>query len=306
MGSLQETVPETLTLPEVRSQAEAFLKEHTFPSTKQEAWRFTDLTPILSVPFRAKSTPVTVDAAALSEVQMPEAIARLVVVNGQFNATLSDVNQLPDGVVVGNLADLYAGDMAAKLTQRLAQSGGGHEVFTALNTAGFQDGAVVWVPRNRVIEAPIQVVYLSIAQVEPTLTCPRCLVVAESGSSLTLVEDFWGAGTEDQFNNSVTEIWADDSAQVAHIRLQREGTGTFHLGKTTVTQGRDSRYASTAITLGARLSRHTVEVYQTAQKYIKYIADETYNVTSKFNYFRPKSAGISPQALVSHFTMVVE
>ncbi|NER80218.1 MAG: Fe-S cluster assembly protein SufD, partial [Leptolyngbya sp. SIO1D8] len=41
------------------------------------------------------------------------------------------------------------------------------------------------------------------------------------------------------------------------------GTGTFHLGKTTVTQGRDSRYASTAITLGARLSRHTVEVYQT-------------------------------------------
>jgi Fe-S cluster assembly protein SufD len=89
------------------------------------------------------------------------------------------------------------------------------------------------------------------------------LVLAEAGSALTLVEDFFGASNSDHFNNSVTEIWADDNAQVTHVRLQREGTGTFHIAKTAITQGRDSRYTAIPVTLGARLSRHNLEVYQT-------------------------------------------
>ena len=263
LATLQGNMTDPLTFPAVRSKAEALLKEHTFPSTKQEAWRFTDLTPMLSVPFEASAASLEVETSILSAVQMPEAGARLVLVNGQFSAALSDVEALPAGVVVGSLTDLDTGAMQASLAARFAQAAGGHEIFTALNTVGFQDAAVVWVPPNQVIEAPIQVVYLSIDQATPTITCPRCLVVAESGSALTLVEDFWGPGTQDQFNNSVTEIWADENAQVTHVRLQREGAGTFHIGKTTVTQGGGSRYLSTAVTLGARLSRHNLEVYQT-------------------------------------------
>jgi Fe-S cluster assembly protein SufD len=131
-----------------------------------------------------------------------------------------------------------------------------------LNTAGFQDAAVVYVPRNQVVEQPIQVVYLSVARGEPIMASPRCLVIAESGSAVTVVEDFFGAQDRDHFNNSVTEVWADDNAQVTHVRLQREGAGTFHIGKTAITQGRDSRYTIIPVTLGARISRHNLEVYQ--------------------------------------------
>jgi Fe-S cluster assembly protein SufD len=135
-------------------------------------------------------------------------------------------------------------------------------VFTALNTVGFQDAAVVWLPRNQVLEQPIQLVYLSVGRATPVIASPRCLVVAESGSALTVVEDFWSPGAQDHFSNSVTEIWADENAQVTHVRLQREGEGTFHVGKTAVTQGRDSRYTILPISIGARLSRHNLEIYQ--------------------------------------------
>ncbi len=131
-----------------------------------------------------------------------------------------------------------------------------------MNTAGFQAAAVVYVPRNQAVEQPIQVVHLSVSQGEPTVANSRCLVLAEAGSAVTVVEDFFGAHGEDYFNNSVTEVWADDNAQVTHVRLQREGAATFHIGKTAITQGRDSRYTIVPITLGARVSRHHLEVYQ--------------------------------------------
>lgn len=264
LSTAKTAVPEALGLPALRSQAEAIIKEHTFPSNKQEEWRFTDLTPMLSLPFQASTVSPSIAAEALSAVPMPEAAARLVLVNGQFSAALSEIDRLPAGVVVGNLATLLQSDLQAPLMARLAKSAGGHEVFTALNTVGFQDAAVVWVPRNQVVEQPIQIIYLSVSsESAPTMACSRCLVVVEAGSSLTLVEDFWGGHADDYFNNSVTEVWVDENAQMTHVRLQREGARTFHLGKTAITQGRDSRYVSTAVSLGARLARHNLEVYQT-------------------------------------------
>ena len=262
LRSVQGAVPEPLALAELRSPAAAIAREHTFPSTRDEDWRFTDLSALLAIAFQAATSPAPVDQSLLEAVVVPEAIARIVLVNGHYSAALSDLANLPAGVVVGNLATLQAAALGAKLRDRLAQAGGSHEVFTALNTAGFPDAAVVWVPRHQVIEQPIQVVSLAVAQDEPLIASPRCLVVAEAGSALTLVEDFYGAGDRDHCTNSVTEIWADENAQVTHIRLQREGAGTFHIGKTAITQGRDSRYTQIPISLGARVARHNLEVYQ--------------------------------------------
>lgn len=262
LSSAQAHIPQTLAFAELRSQAAAIVNEHTFPSTRDEDWRFTDLSPMLAVPFQADDSPSEIDSEALDSAQLPEAIARLVFVNGQYSAELSTAEQLPVGVVVGNLATLQDSALTQRLSDRLAQSGGGHDVFSALNTAGFQDAAVVWVPRNQVVEQPIQVVSLSVSQGQPVMANSRCLVVAESGSALTLVEDFTSAHDREHFTNSVTEVWVDDNAAVTHMRLQRENTATFHIGKTAITQGRDSRYTLMPVTLGAGVSRHNLEVYQ--------------------------------------------
>jgi Fe-S cluster assembly protein SufD len=90
--------------------------------------------------------------------------------------------------------------------------------------------------------------------------------VAESGSAATLIEDFWGGDTGDHFTNAVSELWLDANAQVTHSRIQREGAGTFHIGKTVVTQARDSQYVGTAVDFGAKLARHNWEIYQTGEQ----------------------------------------
>ncbi len=66
--------------------------------------------------------------------------------------------------------------------------------------------------------------------------------------------------------NAVTEIWVGDNAQVSHTRVEWEGAEAFHIGKTAIAQARDSRYTCHAITLGAKLSRHNLEILQTGEQ----------------------------------------
>jgi Fe-S cluster assembly protein SufD len=261
---VQAAVPEDLALAAVRSRAASFLNEQTWPSTRQEDWRFTDLSPLLGVDLAAApATPG--EAAAIADLRLPEtAGAQIVVVNGRVSPELSQLDRLPEGLVVGSL--WAHPEWVDRLGDRLAQASGGHEVFTALNTAGFADAVVIALPRNLVVETPIQVIYVTVGNDRPAIVQPRCLVVAETGSALTLLEDFWGATTACQMTNAVTEIWLDANAQVTHSRIQREGTGTYHIGKTAVTQGRDSRYVGTAVDLGAQLARRNWEVYQTGEQ----------------------------------------
>ncbi len=262
--TVRAAVPGDLGLEEVRSRAASFLNEQTFPSTRQEDWRFTDLSPMLSLEFAAagKSTVTEADIAGL---RLPEtAGAQVVVVNGQVSAELSQLENLPENIVVGSLR--ANPELQSKLADRLAVASGNHEVFTALNTVGFQDAALIWLPRNAVVETPIQIIYVSQVGENPLIVQPRCLVVAESGSAVTLIEDFWGDSTGDHFTNAVSELWLDANAQVTHSRIQRKGAGTFHIGKTVVTQARDSQYVGTAVDFGARLARHNWEIYQTGEQ----------------------------------------
>ena len=43
---------------------------------------------------------------------------------------------------------------------------------------------------------------------------PRALVIAETGSAATVIEDFWGAEGNSHFTNTVSEFFVDTNAQI--------------------------------------------------------------------------------------------
>ncbi|MEH2379809.1 MAG: Fe-S cluster assembly protein SufD [Nostoc sp.] len=254
-------------LQDLREGAANWVRHSTIPTTRDEEWRFTDLSSLRKVQFNVE----TGNFASLEFDILPEAAnSRLVFVNGVFAPELSAVSDLPPGIVVSNLAGLPLHEQE-DIQKYLAQAEGAQEVFTALNTAGITDVAVVWVKKNVVVETPIHLVFISGEM--PTISQPRCLVVAEGGSQVTLVEEYTnrrGAESAEKegvyFSNAVTEIWVGDNAEVSHTRVEREGAEAFHVGKTAIAQARDSRYTCHAITLGAKLSRHNLEILQTGEQ----------------------------------------
>jgi len=263
---LQVINPEMVVwLQELRDRAALWVNKLTIPSKRDEEWRFTDLSPLLKVNF---SQPTRFDLAesALAELTLPSAPIRLVFINGVYAPALSTVTELPAGLVVTNLAELPV-RYHSQVSEYLAREQGAMtEVFTALNTAGLTDVAIVWLAKNTVVEKPIHLLFISRTSEMPTVSQPRCLVVAEIGSQLSLIEEYRGVGEGTYLTNAVTEIVLEENAQVSHTRIERESKEAFHIGKNAIAQSGNSRYTCNSINVGSKLSRHNLEVLQTGEQ----------------------------------------
>jgi len=74
---------------------------------------------------------------------------------------------------------------------------------------------VVWVRKNLVVETPIHLLFISAPGETPTISQPRCLVVAESGSAVTLIEDYT--------NRRSRESAKEEERVYPPIRLRKSG-----------------------------------------------------------------------------------
>ncbi|MEP0917263.1 Fe-S cluster assembly protein SufD [Leptolyngbya sp. DQ-M1] len=247
---------------DIRDRAAASVHDRAIPSTRDEEWRFTDVSDLLSLSLKI-AEPASLSFPQIEAFLLPETTnSRLVFVDGVFAADLSAIDDLPDGVVVSNLETVL--ELMPSVKDYIAKLPGEDEVFTALNTASLTDSAIVFVPRNQDVEVPIHLLFVS-TQAE-AIVQPRVCVIAETGSRVTLIEDFVSLTEGAYFTNTVTEIAVAENAEVRHTRVQRDSNAAFHIGRTAVSQARDSRYSCTAVNFGGRLSRHNLDVYQTGEQ----------------------------------------
>ena len=243
-------------LRDVRQQAKSSLSRLSVPTRKDEDWRFIDLSDLTQAKFVASSVGNN-NHSSIPETKN----SRLVFVNGQYNAELSDISALPSGLYVGDLNDL---PQEYNASEYFAQQHGAQDAFTCLNTAGGNYVTVIWADKNTTVKTPIHLVFITDGESQSVFTQPRILVVAETGSSISLLEEHTGVG--EYFTNAVAEIYVKDNARVNHTRLQQESSASYHIGKTAISQGQDSYYTISEINLGAKLYRHNPEVLQQGEQ----------------------------------------
>ncbi len=234
----------------------------TVPTIRDEDWRFTDLSPLTRLSFQPARTPVRADPAEFERFHIAEAANRLVFVDGVHSPELSSVDG-DCGLVVANLPAAGAAHAAAIERHLARHVEFDDNVFAALNTAFLHDGALVVVPREVAAAAPVHLLF--VATQKGAASYPRCLLVAEAGSAVTVIEDYVALQQETYFTNAVTEIVLADSADVHHIRVQRDSGQAFHIANCAVSLAHASRYRSVSVTLGARISRYDLNVVQTAE-----------------------------------------
>jgi Fe-S cluster assembly protein SufD len=258
LTTLQTTTPAPTWLQTLHNQATAFLQEETIPSKKNEEWRFTNLDELLTHQFitASGSQPLI----NINSFQLPEAQQRLVFVNGIYSSEYSQITT-PTGLFVGDLATAI--DHNLPIDNYLGKQPGGEEIFTALNTTGLDNAAIIWAESNSINITPIHILFIATGD-QPLAIQPRVLVVVDRSSQLTIVEEYLHASLPSgcQFINSVTEVFVADNAQVTHIHIQDEDLQAFHIGKTAVSQAQDSQYHGYSISLGSQLSRHNWEIFQ--------------------------------------------
>ncbi|HMH49541.1 MAG TPA: Fe-S cluster assembly protein SufD [Candidatus Acidoferrum sp.] len=247
-------------LRERRGEAIARFAEIGLPTPRDEDWKYTPLAPITATTF-----DVALDASdgrEPSEDEIapfcvgPASWSRLVFVNGRFSAKLSALRPLPGGVRVGSLGEALITD--ADVVRAHLTAGEPLDAFTALNEAFWQDGAFVDVPDGVTVEEPIHLLFVASTPGRARVDHPRNLVVLGRESRATVVESYVALAGDIYLTNAVTEVVIGPSGRLDHQEIVLESGRAFHIGRTRVSQARDSGFASCAVTLGGRLVRNEV------------------------------------------------
>lgn len=245
-------------LSEIRAAGFERFRAVGFPGPRDEAWKYTNVAPILRVPFAtagaSRRPTVRVDLSAIAG-EGPQ----IVFVNGRYAADLSSAGTRPDGVEVVSLREALSRQPESLRPHlgRIAREG---NAFADVNSALFDDGAFVRIPAGAVVAEPIQLVFLSEPGTSATVSHVRNLVVAERGSQATVVESWIGEAAGLYFTNAVTEVAVGEGAVLDFYKLERESLDAFHIATMEVLEKRDSVFTSHSLTLGGALVRNDLNV----------------------------------------------
>lgn len=224
----------TLTwLDQWQQQATDTLAGRLLPDRKAESWRFTDLSALKDATFSTEP----------EDVVSGDLTATVLAANGRYGEA-----DLGGGAWAKPFASVSD---AALIRDRLQHHAS--DIFALRNAASFRDGLVIYVPANVQVAAPVVLDHWT---APGQLTTPRCLVILERGSELTLIESYRSEG----FSNAVTEIDLGENAGLTHC-LSQTGTG-IHILNSAIAQAADSRYHSYSLSSGQRLSRHSPTISQ--------------------------------------------
>ncbi len=260
---------EPVWLRQLREDAWSRFEAQGFPTTHDEDWRFTNLASLVRTPFgRAPLGEAGLTVEGIEAFKVTGAACQMVFVNGRFAPMLSEMGNLPKGLEVCALAralDCGSGGWAPEgcapdgIEQHLGRYADiRRDVFAALNTALWEDGAYLRIRRGAVIEQPIHLLYVSVGAGSEIMTHPRTLVVAEEASQAAVIEDYVSIGSEVAFSNSVTELAAGQNAVVSHYLIERENLSAFNVSTLRTEQARGTNISSHSILLGGGLVRNNV------------------------------------------------
>lgn len=228
-------------LQQLRDEAAAHFNEHGFPTTKEELWRFTDVSAVANTEFTSVWKPADIDHTALSQILV-------VFENGKLSHEKSNVENLPAGVSVGSIMDRADG--------RLGTLADSQSAFVSANTAYFSDGAFIAVADGVVLETPIHLVFL--ADADGAAIHVRNFISCGTGAKVAVVEEYIGNTNTTYWSNAVTEVFVADHGSVDHYKIQRESKEAFHFQTLEAHTGTNAVFSNHSVTLGSKLGRNDI------------------------------------------------
>jgi Fe-S cluster assembly protein SufD len=242
-----------------RSAIEDFARSG-FPTTRDEAWKYTNLSRLVQLRHRlAPPRRADVETTQLDAMRVAGA-DQLVFINGYYDEILSRRAPASSGVFVVPIAhalDSHAEQLRSYLEDKLTGTAG---VFASLNSAFMNGGAYITLERDCSCDQPLQLIFLATGGDIPLACYPRVIVDAHRGSRSTIIETYLSTDQAGNFSNAVTQIHADQSARVEHYRVQCEGATSFHVAQLFVHPAADSEIVSHTLALGAALARNDIHV----------------------------------------------
>jgi Fe-S cluster assembly protein SufD len=231
-----------------------------YPSTRDEAWRYTPVDAIVTLMTAGTSADGAAPRPAITRVDVDRLAGdhggpRLVFVNGCYEPQLSADDGSPPGVScqVIHGPERQGAPVAGDVT----------DGFLARNRAEARDAAVIVVATGASVDEPLHLVHVSAAPgtaSAPSVAHPRASIEVGDRSSVTIIETYCTLGDGPAVTNASTTVRIGAGATVDHYRIEDEGGATAHVGHTGIHQEAGSELRVTAVTVGGDIARNAIAV----------------------------------------------
>jgi Fe-S cluster assembly protein SufD len=248
---------------DLRDDAFALFEKLHFPTVALENYKYSDLKAGLSIDYgvNINRIPIPVNPYEVFTCDVPGIHSYLYFVVNDAFYPVKDIrnNSLPEGVIIGSvnqvaethpeLVKQYFGKLSSKKEDGLI----------AFNGAFAQDGFFMYVPKNVVLDKPVQLVNIMRSDVDFMANSHNLIILEEGAKAQLLVCDH----TVDDvrfLSNRVTEVFVSENATYEHYKLENMHVKTTNLATLLIDQQASSNVLTNVITLHNGQTRNTVEI----------------------------------------------
>jgi Fe-S cluster assembly protein SufD len=254
-------------LHELRSNAIKNFENKGFPTKKEEAWKYTSLNAILKNDFSV--FPKNDNAIEFKDVKkyfLHEIDTyKVVFIDGIFSSFLSSTTH--DGLDVCLMSSaLTKPKYKMAIDAYFNQISDKEESLTSLNTAFSLEGAYINIPKSKVVEKPIEIIYFSTGTEAALMVQPRNLVIVGENAHVQIVERHQSLNSNPVLTNSVTEIFAQKRAIVDYYKIQNDVQTANLIDNTYIAQKQESRVAVHTFSFGGNITRNNLNFYHQGER----------------------------------------
>ena len=246
----------------VRDKAYEDFKSQGFPSKKVERYKYTDIAKLFEPNYglNINRLDIPVNPYDAFKCDVPNLSTSLYfVVNDAFYKKNEPKASLPEGVIVDSLKAQAEKnpDVIAKYYAKLAKTD--EDAVTALNTMLAQDGLLVYVPKNVVVDRAVQVINILRSDVD-LMVNRRVLIVVEEGAEVKLLFCDHAADDRNFLATQVIEAYVGRNASLDLYCLEETHAKNVRVSNLYINQDADSRLNHNVITLHNGVTRNRVDL----------------------------------------------
>uniref|UniRef100_UPI00404B7C89 Fe-S cluster assembly protein SufD n=1 Tax=Flavobacterium sp. TaxID=239 RepID=UPI00404B7C89 len=265
--AFEEKIEANNDIHELRNQAIKTFENQGFPTKKDEAWKYTSLNAVLKNDFSV--FPKKENAIEFKEVKkyfLHEVDTyKVVFIDGVFSSFLSSTTH--DGLDVCLMASaLTKPKYKMVIDTYFNQIANKEDSLTALNTAFSYEGAYINIPKSKVADKPIEIIYFSTGNEAALMVQPRNLVIVGENAHVQIVERHQSLNSNPVLTNSVTEIFAQKRAIVDYYKIQNDVLTANLVDNTYIAQKQESRVAVHTFSFGGNITRNNLNFYHQGER----------------------------------------
>ncbi len=267
--AFEERIDVTSELHDVRTSAIKNFENKGFPTKKEESWKYTSLNSVLKYDFSVfPKNENAIEFADVKKYFLHEIDTyKLVFIDGFFNTFLSSTTH--DGLDICLMSSaLNKPKYKMVIDNYFDKIANKDESLTSLNTAFANEGAYINIPKSKVVDKPIEIMYFSTGSEAALLVQPRNLIVVGENSHVQIIERHQSLNENPVLTNSVTEIFAQKRAIVDYYKIQNDNLQANLIDNTYVSQQKETNVSVNTFSFGGNLTRNNLNFYHFGERIV--------------------------------------